>query len=447
MKSVKVCGIKGSLKKTITVPSDKSISHRSIIFSSLARGKTLIQNFLMAEDTLNTVKVFQQLGVPITINKTEVIVDGVGMYGLKKAKDTLYVGNSGTGIRLILGVLAAQKFDSVITGDESIQSRPMKRIIGPLSKMGCQFYVKDVSDSWINASDLDKATAPVLVKKTDDINAIEYHMPMSSAQLKSSILIAGMYAEGTTIVHDPGYSRNHTEKMLIDFGADIQINKQTVSLVPPKELVSSGRINVPADISSAAFWMVLAAILPDSEIKIKNVGINSTRTGIITALEKMGADISYENEQKDSAEPISDIIVKSSNLQGTEISGDLIPLLIDEIPILAVAAAFANGETIIKDAKELRVKESDRIESSISFLRSYGVSVTETDDGMIISGGQPLQPAKTRSFHDHRIAMSSVIMALAIPGDSCIMNVECINTSYPGFFDMLKELTKGSVLE
>ncbi|OGI08564.1 MAG: 3-phosphoshikimate 1-carboxyvinyltransferase [Candidatus Margulisbacteria bacterium GWF2_35_9] len=447
MKSVKVRGINTSVKETIMVPSDKSISHRSVIFSSLAQGKTVIENFLMAEDTLNTCKVFKQLGVPISISPTEVIVNGVGLYGLKSSKDVLYVGNSGTGIRLILGVLAAQNFDSVITGDDSIKTRPMKRIVEPLSKMGCRFFIKDNQDKWIDASHLEKVTAPVMVKKTVEINSIEYSMPISSAQLKSSILIAGMYAKGTTIVHDPGFSRDHTEKMLLQFGADIRVDKQTVSLNPPKELISKGRINVPADISSAAFWMVLACILDNAEIRIKNVGINPTRTGIITALQKMGADISFENEQKDSAEPIADIVARSSKLKGIEISGDIIPLLIDEIPILSVAAAFAEGDTIIKDAKELRVKESDRIETTIAFLRQYGAKVQEKEDGMIISGGNPLHPADTKSYYDHRIAMSSIIMALAIKGDSCIIDVDCINTSYPNFFDMLNKVSKGVVLE
>ncbi len=434
---------KESFVHRITVPSDKSISHRAIIFSSLALGKTIISNFLQAEDTLHTIQIFKDLGVKIEQKGELIEVTGVGLKGLKQASKVLDVGNSGTGIRLILGVLAGQLFESEITGDESIQTRPMKRVVNPLLQMGASFKVMDEQGMWVNAASREQITAPLQVKGSDNLQAINYCMPVSSAQVKSAILLAGLYAKGVTTISDPGMSRDHTERMLQHFGVSVVTEDNTITLSPGQELVSPGKLQVPVDISSAAFWLVLGTILPEAKITIPGVGINPTRIGIITVLREMGANIMLTNESQIKGEPVADITVSSSNLKAITIHGDIIPTLIDEIPIIAVAAAFAQGKTIIKEAKELRVKESDRIKTTCNLLREFGANVEELEDGLIIEGQCSLHPAQIHSSKDHRIAMSAAIMSLAIQGESSIIDVGCIKTSYPDFLNTLQLISKG----
>jgi 3-phosphoshikimate 1-carboxyvinyltransferase len=418
------------IEETLQVPADKSISHRSIILSSLAEGTTTIHNFLAAEDTLNTLKIFKQLGVKILVDDKEgvmVTVQGVGLQGLKQPDNVLDVGNSGTGIRLILGVLAGQPFETMITGDVSIQKRPMRRVIEPLALMGATFRMSP------------EGTAPVTVSGSRNLKAIQYAMPVSSAQVKSAIMLAGLYADGETQIFDPGYSRDHTERMMKYFGVDVHNPDANPS---PKRLVSPGDIMVPADISSAAFWMVLAAIRPNTKITIVDVGLNPTRTGIIHVMNAMNARISVSNVRHEDSEPIGDITVETSLDVLTAVTLDQsmieIATFIDEIPIITVLAAFAKGDTIIRDAGELRVKESDRIKTTAAMLRSFGVPVEEFADGLRIQGGVPLHGGYVKSHGDHRIAMSGSIMAVALREESSIMDTACIATSYPGFVTGLK---------
>ncbi|MDD5457211.1 MAG: 3-phosphoshikimate 1-carboxyvinyltransferase [Candidatus Margulisbacteria bacterium] len=442
MHSLEVKGQSLPINTTISVPADKSISHRAIIFSALAQGTTIINNFLTAEDTLNTLKIFRQLGVPISRKSSTVIVTGVGLYGLKKTDVVLNSGNSGTGIRLILGVLAGQNFSSVITGDESIRTRPMKRVVLPLTQMGAVFYSQDKNKQWVSALNQEKITAPLKVVPGKGLSAIKYEMPVSSAQVKSAVLLAGLYAKGVTEVIDPGFSRDHTERTLAHFGVNIVRAGRSVLLHPARVLVSPGSIQVPADISSAAFWMVLGLIAKNARIILPNVGLNPTRTGILSVLKQMGADLIISNESQKEGEPIGDIEVKSSKLQAIKIEGDIVPTLIDEIPIIAVAAAFAQGKTVIRNAAELRVKESDRIKTTIEFLRNFGVEVEELEDGLIITGQCKLKPATCDSHKDHRIAMSCAIMSSVLTGTSSIIDVDCISTSYPGFIENLRTINR-----
>lgn len=442
MDGLQVTGINKPLKKNISVPSDKSISHRAIIFSALAEETTIIENFLQAEDTLNTIKIFQDLGVNIKNNGTEIIVEGVGLRGLKQPKKNLDVGNSGTGIRLILGVLAGQQFESIITGDASIRKRPMNRVALPLSSMGATIMTQN-NDQWIPIRSENQNYAPLKIIGGTKLSAIKYKMPVSSAQVKSSLLLAGMYANETTEIIDPGFSRNHTEIMLKDFGVDIICQEHSTSMTGNQTLKSPEKLIVPSDISAAAFWLVLGCILPDTEITLKQIGLNPTRTGIIDALLQMGAKIKItkHTNSKSNNEIIGDIIVKSSILKGRTISGALIPKLIDEIPVLAVAAAFAKGTTVISDAQELKVKESDRIKTTTDFLRQYDVKIEAKDDGLVIQGGHNY---KNRNIidpqGDHRIAMAAAIMGCASKGNSHILNPKCISTSYPTFIKTLASL-------
>ncbi len=419
---------------TLTIPADKSISHRAIILSSLAKGTTTIHNFLAAEDTLHTLKIFQQMGVKIDQKTTTVIVEGVGLHGLTSPSDDLDVGNSGTGIRLMLGVLAGQTFETTITGDASIQKRPMKRVVDPLTLMGATFRSTP------------EGTAPVAVVGTSPLNAIDYTMPVSSAQVKSAILFAGLYANDPSVVRDPGRSRDHTERMMRHFGVQVENPEQTaVKVFPPqKGLISPQNITIPADISSAAFWMVLAAIRPNTTLTLLNVGLNPTRTGIIDVMKAMKARIVVSKVRQVEGEPIGDITVESSRdvLTSTRLDQTTVDMatLIDEIPIIAVLAAFANGVTEIRDAQELRVKESDRIQTTISMLKAFGVTVEEWPDGLRITGGTVQNVGEVESQGDHRIAMAGSILALAIEGRSVIMDVDCVNTSYPDFAQGLSRI-------
>lgn len=414
-----------ALRGDVTVPGDKSISHRAVMFGALADADTHITGFLMGEDCLSTISCFEKMGVSIDVSDKEVVVHGVGLHGLKVPTELLYTGNSGTTTRLLCGILAGQPFSCTLNGDASIQKRPMGRIIKPLREMGADISGKDG-----NLCPLDIHPAP--------LHGIRYDMPVASAQLKSAILLAGLFADGPTTVIEPAPSRDHTERMLRGLGAQVVSNGTEITLTPPKAL-HAVNVEVPGDISSAAYFLVAGLILPNSDIVIRNVGINPTRTGILDALEAMGANIERLNE-RGTVEPICDLRVRSSHLHGTTISGDMIPRLIDEIPVLAVAAAFAEGETVIRDAQELKVKESNRIATMTTELSKTGADVQETDDGMVIRGGKPLHGADFASYADHRVAMSMAVCALACEGNSSIDDPDCVAISYPTFFETLDAL-------
>ena len=415
------------IKGEINIPGDKSISHRSIMFGSLAKGSTKISNFLHAEDCLSTISCFRKMGIEVAIDKNEVIVHGKGLHGLSAPKDLLYTGNSGTTTRLISGILAAQKFDCRLTGDESIERRPMKRILTPLREMGANITSIRNNDC-----------APLEIKGSA-LHGIHYHSPIASAQVKSAILLAGLYADGETSVTEPALSRNHTELMLKNFGCDIDSLGKTATLKPGNELYACDII-VPSDISSAAFFIVAGLVTPNSELLIRNVGINPTRSGIIKVVQDMNGNIELLNQRLSGGEPVADILVKSSNLIATTIEGDIIPTLIDEIPALCILASLAKGTTIIKDAAELKVKESDRITAMCENLTNLGINATPTEDGMIIEGSDHICGGKIKSYGDHRIAMSFAIASLISDSGIAIDDFECINISYPKFFETLKSV-------
>lgn len=414
-----------SLRGDVTVPGDKSISHRAVMFGALADADTHITGFLMGEDCLSTISCFKKMGVSIDVSEKEVVVHGVGLHGLKAPDELLYTGNSGTTTRLLCGILAGQPFSSTVNGDTSIQKRPMGRIMKPLREMGADISGKDGN------------LCPLTIHPAS-LHGIHYTMPVASAQLKSAILLAGLFADSPTTVVEPAPSRDHTERMLRGLGAQVVSNGTEITLTPPKAL-HAVNVEVPGDISSAAYFLVAGLILPDSDIVIRNVGINPTRTGILDALEAMGANIERLNE-RGTVEPICDLRVRSSHLHGTTICGDMIPRLIDEIPVLAVAAAFAEGETVIRDAQELKVKESNRIATMTAELSKTGADVRETEDGMIIHGDKPLHGANFASYADHRVAMSMAVCALACEGDSSIDDPDCVAISYPTFFETLDAL-------
>ena len=417
------------LNGTITVPGDKSISHRSIMLGALSKGTTHISGFLTGEDCLSTVSCFRKMGIEIEIDDTNVTVYGKGLYGLSKPNETLYVGNSGTTLRLMTGILSAQNFSCDITGDESIQKRPMDRVSIPLSLMGA-----DITGTEKNG----KLCAPLHINGKE-LKAIEYKLPVASAQVKSAILLASMYAKGETTVIEPEPTRDHTEIMLNYLGANIKHDGNRITCTPVKELYAHN-ITVPADISSAAYFITAGLICPDSVITIKNVGVNPTRTGITDVYTKMGADITFSNEMSVCGEATADITVRYSKLKGTVIGGDIIPRLIDEIPIIAVAACFAQGTTIIKDAQELKVKESNRIKTVVEELTKLGADIKETDDGMIINGTGSLKGAVTESHNDHRIAMACAVAGLVADGKTQINNSQCVDISFPGYFELLESL-------
>ncbi|WP_094550682.1 3-phosphoshikimate 1-carboxyvinyltransferase [Petroclostridium xylanilyticum] len=417
-----------SLKGEITVPGDKSISHRAVMFGSIANGITEIDGFLMGEDCLSTIDCFRKLGIHIEIlpgNKVK--VHGKGMYGLQPPSDILYTGNSGTTTRLLLGLLAGQNFECTIDGDESIRRRPMGRVIKPLKLMGA-----DISGQ------KDDNLCPLAVKG-QPLHGIRYELPIASAQLKSALLLASLYAEGNTFLIEPEKSRDHSELMLNYFGANIITHELGIHSTPVSELYPQ-HITVPGDISSAAYFIVAGLIVPNSEITIKNVGINPTRTGIIDVLISMGGKIDISNTKTLNNEPVADITVKSSSLAGTTVEGAIIPRLIDEIPVIAVAAAAAKGTTVIKDAQELKVKESNRIKTVVTELSKAGVDIQETADGMIINGGNPITGAQFESYNDHRIAMSMAVAALIAESESTVNGAEAVNISFPGYFEILKSL-------
>ncbi|MDE6625423.1 MAG: 3-phosphoshikimate 1-carboxyvinyltransferase [Lachnospiraceae bacterium] len=417
------------LRGEVTVPGDKSISHRSIMLGSLAKGTTEVSGFLQGADCLSSISCFQKMGIPIENNPetNTVLIHGKGLYGLTAPEHILDVGNSGTTTRLMSGILSAQPFTSTIDGDASIRKRPMGRIMTPLGQMGAKFECLGT----------DKC-APFKISG-GQLHGIAYHSPVASAQVKSAILLAGLYAEGRTSVTEPSLSRNHTELMFESFGVNIARENTTVTVSPATELTAQ-KIEIPGDISSAAYFIAAGLITPNSEITIKNVGINPTRDGILTVCRDMGAKVTLSNVRNNVGEPVADITVSSSTLHGCTIQGDIIPKLIDEIPVIAIMAAFANGTTIIRDAQELKVKESNRIDVMVNYLSAMGADIEGTDDGMIIHGGRPLHCAVIDSMLDHRIAMSFSIAGSLAEGDTEITGAEIISVSYPSFYSDFQNL-------
>ena len=415
-------------KGEITIPGDKSISHRAVMFGALAKGTTKVSGFLKGADCLSTIACFKQLGIDIEEQNNQIYIHGKGLHGLSASENPLDTGNSGTTTRLISGILAGQNFTTELNGDASIQKRPMRRIMEPLSLMGA-------SIESIRGNDC----APLRITGKP-LHGISYQSKVASAQVKSAILLAGLYADGKTSVTEPAISRNHTEIMLNSFGAKVESVDLTATVYPEPDLYAID-INVPGDISSAAYFIAAGLIVPGSEILIKNVGINPTRDGIIRVAKEMGGDITLLNVNN-SGEPTADILVKHSNLHGITISGDIIPTLIDELPVIAIMAAYANGTTVIRDAAELKVKESNRIDVMVDNLTAMGCDITGTDDGMIINGGKPLHGAVIDSHLDHRIAMSFAVASLACEGTTTIQGAECVDISYPKFYEDLKGLCK-----
>lgn len=417
------------LRGEVTVPGDKSISHRSVMFGSIAKGTTEIHNFLEGADCFSTISCFRKMGIQIERNNGIVTVHGKGLHGLQAPDSILDCGNSGTTTRLISGILVPQNFNVTLTGDASIQKRPMKRIMEPLSLMGA-----DIRSLY------DNGCAPLEIHGKP-LHGIHYHSNVASAQVKSAVLLAGLYADEKTSVTEPKLSRNHTELMLRFFGADLESNGTTATVKPAEELYGN-RIHVPGDISSSVYFVAAGLIIPNSEILIRNVGINPTRDGLIRVCRAMGADITLLNENHEYSEPTADILVRTSNLKGTVIEGDIIPTMIDELPTIALMACFAEGTTIIRDAAELKVKESNRIAIMVQNLTAMGADVEETEDGMIIHGGKPLHGAVIETKKDHRIAMTFAIAALAADGETEILDANCVDISYPEFYRDLERLTR-----
>ena len=429
-----VCAVRpgGALKGTIRVPGDKSISHRAVMLGALAHGKTRIQGFLESEDCIATLKAFEQMGVLTARDDDDFLIQGAGEAGLQEPDNVLDMGNSGTGSRLLLGVLAGQPFTAVLTGDSSLRSRPMARVTNPLGEMGARFMGRQ------NGSLL-----PLTVQG-GELKGLQYQSPVASAQIKSAILFAGLFAKGETAVHEPGPSRDHTERMLQSFGVEVDCEPGLAALQGGQPL--QGRtVKVPGDISSAAFFMVAAAIIPDSELLIESVGVNPTRTGILEVLQEMGADITVSNEQMMGAEPVADIHIRHSELRGARISGETVVRMIDEFPIFAVAAAYATSESVVEGAEELRVKESDRITAVVNQLRRMGAELEESPDGFRVKGGGKLRGAKVYSLGDHRIAMSTAVAGLAAQGETKIRGTAPIATSFPNFFDLMNSLQDGCI--
>jgi len=426
------------LRGELVVPGDKSISHRAIMFASLAQGESRIRGLLRGEDCLSTLKAFQDFGIKVVEKADdELIIHGRGLDGLQEPTDVVDCGNSGTTMRLMSGILAAQPFFSVLTGDQYLRKRPMGRVINPLISMGAKILGRD-----------DNTKAPFAIDG-GGLHPTEYHSPIASAQVKSALLLAGMQIEGTTTVYEPHLSRDHSERMLRSFGADLESFSGADLESFSGGVRVTGRVNlqgcdveVPGDISSAAFFLVAGLIVPDSELLLKNVGVNPTRSGIIDILQQMGGSIELTNLRELSGEPVADLLVKSSDLRGIEIGGELIPRAIDEFPVVSVAAAFATGITTIRDARELRVKETDRIAAMCESLGALGAEIEPLDDGMRILGGKGLKGGQVNSLGDHRIAMSMAIAALASATEVEIMDTACTATSFPNFWELLARVAK-----
>ena len=415
------------LRGELEIPGDKSISHRAIMFGSLSKGTTEVTHFLQGADCLSTISCFRKLGIEIENKSDKILIYGKGLHGLSAPTEILDCGNSGTTTRLISGILSGQQFVSTLTGDASIQKRPMKRIMDPLGQMGA-----DITSVHGNNC------APLTIKGSN-LKGIHYHSPIASAQVKSAILLAGLYADGETKVTEPYISRNHSEIMLSYFGADIR-TEDTTAIILPEPKLEGQKISVPGDISSAAYFIAAGLLVPGSEILLKNVGINPTRDGILRVAKDMGGNIELLNINTDNGEPTADVLVKFSALKGITIGGEIIPTLIDEIPIIAVMAAFARGTTIIKDAAELKVKESNRIQVMVDNLKAMGADIESTEDGMIIHGGKDLHGAIIDSHKDHRIAMSFAIASLLADGHVTILDRDCVDISFPSFYNDLNKL-------
>jgi len=416
------------LQGTLMVPSDKSISHRSIMFGAISSGKTTITNFLRGEDCLSTLAAFRSLGVNIEDDGTTITVEGQGFAGLKKAKNTIDVGNSGTTIRLMLGILAGCPFETRLAGDASISKRPMNRVMLPLNQMGAECQGVQQTEF-----------PPISIRGTQNLQPIDYTMPVASAQVKSAILFAALQAEGTSVVVEKEKTRDHTEEMIRQFGGTLEVDGKKIMLTGPQQLTGQNVV-VPGDISSAAFFLVAGLVVPDSEILLKNVGLNQTRTGILDVIKNMGGSVTILNE--DEANHSGDLLVKTSQLTATEIGGAIIPRLIDELPIIALLATQATGTTIIRDAEELKVKETNRIDAVAKELTILGADITPTDDGLIIYGPTSLQGGRVTSYGDHRIGMMLQIAALLVKeGTVELDKAEAVSVSYPAFFDDLERLS------
>lgn len=416
-----------SVRGEIVVPGDKSISHRSIMLGAIANGVTTVRGFLRGEDNMSTMHAFRAMGVAIDDDGETIRIKGCGLHGLKEPGDVLDCGNSGTTIRLITGLLSGQSFFSVVTGDQYLRKRPMKRVVEPLSRMGARI------------SGRSGGTLAPLAINGGSLKGIDYQSPVSSAQIKSSLMLAGLYADGATTISEPSLSRDHSERMFRLFGASLVINGNGVTVNGGVELTSQ-EVTVPGDISSAAFFMVAALITPNSELLIKNVGVNPSRTGVIDILQEMGGDIQLLDRREVSGEPVADILVRSSRLKGIAISGGVVPRAIDEFPVVCVAAARAEGVTTIRDAKELRVKETDRITAMADNLRKLGVTTAEVEDGMDITGSEQLLGGTIDSCGDHRIAMSFSVAALVASGAITVTDIACVATSFPTFFPLLEKV-------
>lgn len=422
----------GGLRGEIFIPGDKSISHRSVMFSSLGDKPVRITNFLQAQDCMSTIACMRALGVEIeTLGPNELIVHGRGLHGLQEPEDVIDAGNSGTTLRLMMGILAPQPFLTTFTGDASLRKRPMGRVMQPLAQMGAKIVARGGGKF-----------LPLTVVPSEKISGMHYQMPMASAQVKSAILLAGLYAEGETMVTEPYTSRDHTERMLEAFGVTLRREGTSVAVRGVKRLSSPERIEVPGDISSAAFWLVAASIIPGSALTLRNVGINPTRTGVLDVLRAMGADIEIVGERWSGKEPVADLCVRYAPLEGTAFGAQIMPRLIDEIPVLTVAAMFAKGHTTITGAGELRVKETDRLHAIATEFNKFNGSITGTEDGLIIEGGASFAAApECRSYHDHRIAMALAVAGAAGRG-AVIEAPECVQISYPEFYAALENLSK-----
>jgi 3-phosphoshikimate 1-carboxyvinyltransferase len=419
-----------SVKGEITVPGDKSISHRSIMLGAIANGTTTVRGFLRGGDNMSTMGAFRSMGVQIDDDGETVVIQGKGLHGLVEPGDVIDCGNSGTTIRLITGLLAGQSFFSVVTGDQYLRKRPMKRVVEPLTRMGARILGRNQG-----------SLAPLAISG-GALKSIGYESPVSSAQIKSAIMLAGLYADGETSVREPSLSRDHSERMFRLFGASLEVFNDGVTVKGGVELQGQ-EIVVPGDISSATFFIVAALITPGSELLIRNVGVNPTRTGAIDILRSMGGSIELLDQREVSGEPVADILVRSSRLTGCAIAGSVVPRAIDEFPAICVAAACAEGTTTVRDARELRVKETDRITAMATNLRTLGVTVEETDDGMTITGVERLSGGSVDSFGDHRIAMSLSVAALISKDGITISDTECVSTSFPTFYPLLEKVARG----
>lgn len=427
-----VQGRKGPFVGELTPPGDKSISHRAAIVGCIATGKSRVKGFLNSEDTFSTLKAVMDLGAEVKYftkgtDDLEIMITGRGLKGLKKPSKVIDAGNSGTTARLLLGLLSGQPFSSSITGDKYLKKRPMGRVVSPLGLMGADITGEKGIDN-----------LPLSIKG-QKLHGISYDLPVASAQVKSALILAGLFASGVTEITEPVKTRDHTERILRYFGANLKTDGNKITVMESDKYEAADLL-IPSDISSAAFFMIGALINSGSELLIKNVGLNSARTGIIEVLSRMGGDIRVLNQREECGEPVGDIFIKSSELKGVEIKGDLIPKTIDELPVIAVAACFAEGRTKISEAKELRVKEVDRIKAMTSELQKLGAKVVELEDGMIIEGVESLRGAKCESWGDHRVAMSLCIAATRAEEQTTINGVDCVNISYPGFFSTFKDL-------